>query len=566
MVISMSFFGLGTPKFGHPCDIALGLLLGPLPATNATLHLKFTSDPFHGNQLVLDRNCPPIHWESYRTDINGQHQVAIGCLPEEPLPGGLGTYDFVSVVGVSPARISRAGLYSLFGLIRLLLTGNGELLVVFREDACNGNSVAHNDPLRETSTARGANRGSVVRNKRSSRWSQAARLLQCAFQRMYRHDMARALKRQGLDHAEWVTLARDGAGCLSRIQPLESRSPWAGRPFNLRRHLRLKVAGEFAVRASASALQAPLIAQCLQSTQLAMHSLSCGVQSLMVTPKEKVVAIAALDDSRAVLRIPLSVAGRLASEQNARVLRHLGTLPQLSNLVPRLIHQGDADGIIFTAETFVDGTPLRHLQQGPQALQAVEALLHSINPRLNLQRRKIEGDAFEALIARPLAAILPLVRTQQDRDWLQQYLIDSFRGKEASFGISHGDLSVRNIYMKHSNVVGVIDWDEASLQGMPVLDAISHLFSLQSRRGNGLADTLGRLLTRRWPEQVELDFLARCYDYFGVDPEEHQSLVLLYWLQIVGNQAGYWYFAGNELTRNMIDEFVALIRRVSHCQ
>lgn len=528
----MSFFGLGTPAFSHPCDIALGLLIRPLPAANATLHLRFTPDPSQGDHSALGRNSPPLHWESYRTDLNGQHRVGAGCLPEDPLPAGLGTYDLVTLAGVSSARISRAGLYSLLGQIRRLLKDNGELLVVFRENVVP-----------------------------SSRLIQATRLLHCAVQRLYRHDLARALKREELAHAEWFALTRDGAGCLTRIQPLESRSPWASRPFNLRRYLRLKAAGEFAVRVSASALQAPLIAQCLQSTQLAERSQSCGLQSLMVTPKEKVVAIAELDDSHAVLRIPLSAAGRLASEQNAEALRHLGTLPQLTNLVPHLIHQVEADGVFFTAESFVEGTPLRHQPQGPQALQAVEGLLHTINPRLDLQRRKIEGDDFEALVARPLSAILPLVRTQEDRDWLERYLIDSFRGKEAAFGICHGDFSVRNIYMKNSNVVGVIDWDEASLQGLPVLDAISHLFSLQSRRGKGLSDTVNRLLTRQWPEQTELDFLWRCYEYFGVEPEHHHALVLLYWLQIVGNQAEFWYFKKAAFQKTNIVDVVWLIPR-----
>ena len=79
---------------------------------------------------------------------------------------------------------------------------------------------------------------------------------------------------------------------------------------------------------------------------------------------------------------------------------------------------------------------------------------------------------------------------------------------------------------------GIIDWDDARDQGVPVLDAINHLISCELRRAPPVtyAQTLYRLAFQAWPSAEERAFLARMYRFSRVDHRHHPGLVYLNWL------------------------------------
>ena len=88
---------------------------------------------------------------------------------------------------------------------------------------------------------------------------------------------------------------------------------------------------------------------------------------------------------------------------------------------------------------------------------------------------------------------------------------------------------------------GVIDWDEGSRRGLPVLYAISYLLNQHSRRNTRFSDPLWCLFIRQWPVQEELRFLDRCYAYFSASPDQHQASVMLVWLRLVRGQPDHGY-------------------------
>jgi hypothetical protein len=71
------------------------------------------------------------------------------------------------------------------------------------------------------------------------------------------------------------------------------------------------------------------------------------------------------------------------------------------------------------------------------------------------------------------------------------------------------------------------------MQGIPMLDGISHLISRQYRRKRGFSSALWNLANLQWPAKEELDFLERFYHHFGVDTKQHFNFVMLQWLHAV---------------------------------
>ena len=242
-----------------------------------------------------------------------------------------------------------------------------------------------------------------------------------------------------------------------------------------------------------------------------------------------------------------------------RVLEGLQSASRLTGIAPRPILEEEDHERYFVVESQVRGTSLRHLPQGEDDLRLVEDLLRSMNPVKALETGILGDDLFNRLVAAPLDLMLPLISDGEHHRLLFEFFYKAFRGSHFNFGVSHGDFSVRNIYLDHGRVSGVIDWDDGSMRGLPVLDAISHLLSRQSRRGKGFEDSCIRLATREWPLDYELQFLDRCYRYFGVDPGQHIALVMLQWLHVVSNQSQHWFGQDDAFTQQHIGKIAAFI-------
>jgi aminoglycoside phosphotransferase (APT) family kinase protein len=99
-------------------------------------------------------------------------------------------------------------------------------------------------------------------------------------------------------------------------------------------------------------------------------------------------------------------------------------------------------------------------------------------------------------------------------------LHERLEGLTLSVGWVHGDFSPGNVLVDGGRVCGIVDWDQAIPDGLPVLDLLQ--FMLASRSGE-----LGAAIASFRPTGAERDLLA---DH----AVELDAAVLLCWLRHVG--------------------------------
>jgi hypothetical protein len=128
-------------------------------------------------------------------------------------------------------------------------------------------------------------------------------------------------------------------------------------------------------------------------------------------------------------------------------------------------------------------------------------------------------------------------------------------GRETTLSWIHGDFTPGNVLLgpDASSVTGIVDWGQARPAGLPALDAVLWVLSLDAgRRGEPMGRVVGRSLSwRQWPDDNPLAGSATTAPgACGFDPSD---LVLLSWLYHVAdnlrNTDRYarhrWWWAAN---------------------
>lgn len=537
----MTACSLDPQWLGHPCDTAMGVLIPPAES-RISLYLFFgaiSSDETHTEDRYYTVNV--VRTECLAGVCVASKRESISHDSKFQLPASDTDIDLVVLSARARTSLWTQRSGALIKEIRRVLKPDGELLIAYEPDSGDCG----------------------IEKNLVHRLRGYARMLGNSLFSTDRHRIASALKRNGLTHSEWFVPSRDQSGCLTTIQGMESRLLPTS---NWKRHCKMRAATQTIVRASASILQPSQLKRCaLESvTKVAPESgalKSAHISALLVTPKEKVVAMANVNGADIVIRIPLSVRALQACQQNMRALESLQSDPIRAGLAPRPLFEASLHGQYFSAESRIKGTPFVTLPPFERRLEPVETLIKTLNPTSRLTQRKLESSTYDDLVGAPLSNILPRIARAEDRAALAQYFAGALQNMPYAAGVSHGDFSLRNIFTQDHKISGVIDWDEGAMNGLPVLDAISHLCSRQGHRSGRFSETLCRLATRQWPESAELAFLDRCYAYFGVEPRQHFALVMMYWLQIVGSQSQFWFSHGTDFNRTHINDIVCLISR-----
>jgi aminoglycoside phosphotransferase (APT) family kinase protein len=283
-----------------------------------------------------------------------------------------------------------------------------------------------------------------------------------------------------------------------------------------------------------------------------------GIERLLVTAKEKLVALTVLNGSRTVLRIPLSDAALKACQNNLETLRALKHAAG-ANVAPLPVTDGRLAGYYYAVESRMSGRPMRSLPRASSDLVLIEALIKQLN--LNAAVREFDDELYDQLVSTPLRKLAEVTGSLRWEQAVEPFFRSRLRGKQMTLGISHGDLSLSNVFVNGGEIAGVIDWDDSSLSGIPLLDAISHLCSRQFRRSRNFSQTFISLAARRWPEPEELSFLDRCYEHFRTDPNSHDALVFLYWLRLVHRQLDFGFARESAVVRSRLDEVSRAIVR-----
>ena len=262
----------------------------------------------------------------------------------------------------------------------------------------------------------------------------------------------------------------------------------------------------------------------------------------ILTRKDKMIVQAMRDAEPVIVRIPFS---RAAAEAEAR---HAAALARLADthpgLAPRPLAAGQIDGFDYRVETALPGAALSTIRGrvGPEAvLHRAANLLALMNPAASLVQAPLAGAAYDRLIEARLERLFRLVRERDQQVRLRAFFRDRLSGVSLTFGLVHGDFSRSNIYLDGDNA-GIVDWEAADFDDLPILDAIGFLESVLRPLGarRSLAESFYALARLELPSMAEERFLFAQYERLGIERGHHRALTYLRWLRQIDHLLPYW--------------------------
>jgi aminoglycoside phosphotransferase (APT) family kinase protein len=267
-------------------------------------------------------------------------------------------------------------------------------------------------------------------------------------------------------------------------------------------------------------------------------------QSCIVTGKEKVVLAGLAGGQPVVLKIPASPEAHVGERNNRSFLDRLALHASVASLVPRPLAHGVHQNLPYFLETAANGVSLDGVASDAYRVAAAgetAAVLHRLR-MVRVTRASIErnGDIYTRLVSAPLAKLRAAGIEAVKCDRLEQRLDRLLTSSTWPIGLSHGDFSMHNLFFTAHRVAGIIDWGDATFEGLPILDALAYVQSMQRKWSKKprprVGETLKRLSTWDWPSREEVSLLRRIYEESEIDIGLHAALCELCWLQHMNSQ------------------------------
>lgn len=258
---------------------------------------------------------------------------------------------------------------------------------------------------------------------------------------------------------------------------------------------------------------------------------------------------AGLGEPAMVLKLPLTPAAEQSTAVHRKVVLTLHQTPDLDRfcaLIPRSLAWGEHQGQTYYLETALPGTAAAELVRAhaapatllPQAVRTIR-LLH----RATAERQVVDAGIFGRVAGGDLGALrllaphwpearLLMSRLDQLEAQLQAGLVD----RELPFAWSHGDYWPGNILVCHESgaLSGIVDWDRASAQQLPLLDILHLLaYTRKMQRRTELGEEVVSYLLPAAFAPEERALVDETLDQLGLpqDPGFYRAAALLYWLQ-----------------------------------
>ncbi len=295
-----------------------------------------------------------------------------------------------------------------------------------------------------------------------------------------------------------------------------------------------------------------LLARLARDGQLGADAESLHITSTVLTRSDVLLVLIgarAPDAPRLVLKLPLTSDAARSTTDHRQVVATLHTLPQLHafcEFVPRVVAWGDQLGRPYYLETALPGVGAADLvRRQAEPVSMMQDAAHLIGQLHfgTLRRRMVDEALFARLAGDDLALLRQLVvgwpevaLLRQKLEQLDELLRSQIAGRVLPFSWTHGDFWPGNLLIQPAvgRIGGVVDWDRASVDQIPLHDLL-HLLAytrkLQRRSELGeeivsyllpaAFDKYERSLVKEAIEQLEL---PASVDFF-------RSITLLYWLR-----------------------------------
>jgi hypothetical protein len=227
------------------------------------------------------------------------------------------------------------------------------------------------------------------------------------------------------------------------------------------------------------------------------------------------------------------------------MLEFLRDRKNINRFVPTLILSGSVGGQAYFVETLVQGRPLAKVLDRiafQTMSRQIEMLMEVLNPKWGLSSSDaLVGERFESEVLNPLNALRTLIEDNPVAR-LREYFEKRLYGLRIPFGITHGDLSLSNVFVSNDDAVsGLIDWEGGAEKSLPVLDAIHYIESYHRRlTGQRVGRAIPLLARGDFADEAHKRFLFSMYERMEIDPGAHVALVYLKWARHMAYLGRFW--------------------------
>lgn len=196
-------------------------------------------------------------------------------------------------------------------------------------------------------------------------------------------------------------------------------------------------------------------------------------------------------DITKVLKLPLTTGAEHSLAYHRQVIMTLRQVPALDvfcALIPEPLTWGEYDGRPYYLETALSGVAaadlVRRRREPPTLVPDAARLIQSLHCA-TMRRQRVDEMVFARLAGNDLALLRQLAEGWPDGPALARRLEDigdllrgGLVGRELPFSWTHGDYWPGNILVRQDTQAlgGIVDWDRAAAQQLPLLD-ILHLLA-----------------------------------------------------------------------------------------
>jgi hypothetical protein len=213
---------------------------------------------------------------------------------------------------------------------------------------------------------------------------------------------------------------------------------------------------------------------------------------------------------------------------------------QPPKLFPRILDKGEFEGQAYFLESRVKGVPLGRLQVPREAFNKVCHTLflfwHQVQTCCGAPVL-IDGGKFAQFFQQPLSRLAAWAQPPQPYQEILQKLEDFFAGRfgeqRVFLGLVHGDFSTKNILASSKNfeLNGIIDWDMATLQSIPLLDVLHFFVRLDPGSFREAPPKIAMRLIKPDAQALHWPYLQGAMTKFGFEEKTLPAAVAYYWVQ-----------------------------------
>ena len=262
--------------------------------------------------------------------------------------------------------------------------------------------------------------------------------------------------------------------------------------------------------------------------------------SFDVSRSDKAILRGKLGDAPILVKLPMSAASEDCERSGAETLRTMrDAVPEFQPWLPESLISGYHQNQAYFVETRLSGLPFSPDRPEPELRAAVQAIRTVLNSGLG----KGDPTPFDSTVfARHVSPRLAILEQALDDaitvDLIADFFHETLDGLSFRSGLMHGDLRFDHTLFQEGQMTGLVDWHAGSLEGLPVIDAVSLAVNALSREAPNqtLPKILERLVGGHWQGSVAEAALAGHLDHATVSPQHRCGVIYLYWLYHLSNR------------------------------